>query len=204
MIDQIKNLEFQFDDFTQKVGEVKGEYKILLNQQNKCEKSIVKYKEDEITYSQAVELLSLVQKVTTDRIKDAFENIVTHALNYIYESDEYSFHLVFSRRGNLHELSFAVQTPTKPEPLDPMVTDAGGTLNIISFVLRVVLMEVSNPKIKGFIINDETFANLDPEYQIRASEFLNEINTKFKKQILMITHSNEFIDNSNYNKIEIK
>ena len=65
-------------------------------------------------------------------------------------------------------------------------------------------MEVSNTKIRGFIINDETFANLDPEYQIRASEFLNEINTKFKRQILMITHSNEFIDNSNYNKIEIK
>ena len=160
MIDKIKNLEFQFDEFTQKVGELKGEYKTLLNQQNECEKSIVKYKEDEITYAQAVELLSLVQKVTTDRIKNAFEDIITHALNYIYESDDYSFHLVFSRRGNLHELDFAVETPTKPEPLDPMVTDAGGTLNIISFVLRVVLMEVSNPKIKGFIINDETFAKI--------------------------------------------
>ena len=204
MIDKIKNLEFQFDEFTQKVGELKGEYKTLLNQQNECEKAIVKYKEDEITYVQAVELLSLVQKVTTDRIKNAFEDIITHALNYIFESDKYSFHLVFGRRGNLHELDFAVQTPEKTEPLDPMLTDAGGTLNIISLVLRIVLMEVSSPKINGFLLLDENFANLSPEYQPRASEFLNEIRIKFKRQIIMITHSNEFIDNSNYNKIEIK
>ena len=37
MQNQIKQLKSQFDDFTQKVGSLQGEYKILLNQQNNSE-----------------------------------------------------------------------------------------------------------------------------------------------------------------------
>ena len=200
---EIKQLEDQFEMFTQKVGSLQGEHKTLCEQQNESESKIEQYKEDEITYNQAVELLSLVQKVTRDQIKNAFEDIVTHALNYIYESDQYSFHLVFGRRGNLQELDFAVQDPEKTEPFDPLTTDAGGTLNIISLALRVVLMEVASPKIKGFILCDESFASLSPEHVEQASLFLKEINQKMNRQIIAISHQTGMLDNAD-NLIEIK
>ncbi|KKL86385.1 hypothetical protein LCGC14_1945270 [marine sediment metagenome] len=170
--EQIKNLESQFEMFTQRLGSLKGEHKLLSEQQEKSEILIEKLKEDEDTYTKAVELLSLVQKVTRDKIKDSFELIVTHALNYIYDSDKYSFHLEFSRRGNLQEMEFAVQTPDKPESLDLLKTDAGGTKNIVSLALRIVLMEVASPKINGFIISDESFANLSEKFRPKASQFL--------------------------------
>ena len=94
MKNQIKNLESSFEEFTQKVGQLQGEYNTLLTQQNDSDILIKKLKEDEETYTKAVELLSMVQKVTRDKIKESFEMIVTHALNYIFESDKYSFHLV--------------------------------------------------------------------------------------------------------------
>jgi DNA repair exonuclease SbcCD ATPase subunit len=203
MINKIKQLESQFEEFTQQVGSLQGEYKTLLNQQNDSNVKIEKYKKDEIIYTQAVELLSLVQKVTRDKIKNAFENIVTHALNYIFESDKYSFHLVFGRRGNLQELNFAVQTPDKTEPLNPMDTDAGGTLNVISLALRIVLMEVASPKINGFIISDESFANLSEEYVERASQFLKEINQKMNRQIIAISHQSKMLDSAD-KLIEVK
>lgn len=203
MINEIKELEYNFEIFTQKVGSLQGEYKILYNQQEDSIKSIEKYKEDEVVYTQAVELLSLVQKVTRDKIKNAFEDIVTHALNYIYESDKYSFHLVFGRRGNLQELDFAVQTPDKTEPLDPMLTDAGGTLNIISLALRIVLMEVASPKINGFILSDESFANLSSEHIEQACLFLKEINQKMNRQIIAISHQPKMLDSAD-KLIEVK
>ena len=203
MQEEIKQLEDKFEIFTQKVGSLQGEYKTLYEQQENSATSIEQYKEDEVVYSQAVELLSLVQKVTRDKIKNAFEDIVTHALNYIYESDKYSFHLIFGRRGNLQELDFAVQTPDKTEPLDPMTTDAGGTLNIISLALRIVLMEVASPKINGFILSDESFANLSEEHVEQASQFLKEINTKMNRQIIAISHQSKMMDSAD-KLIEVK
>lgn len=203
MQEQIKQLESSFEEFTQKVGRLQGEYSTLKDQQEKSEVLISDYKEDEETYTKAVELLSLVQKVTRDKIKESFEMIVTHALNYIFESDKYSFHLVFGRRGNLQELNFAVQTPDKDEPLDPLTTDAGGILNIISFALRIVLMEVASPKVNGFIISDESFANLSEDHIERASQFLKEINQKMGRQIIAISHQSKMIESAD-KLIEVK
>jgi hypothetical protein len=44
MIEEIKNLEDKFEEFTQKVGSLQGEYKTLLNQQNDSSIAIDKYK----------------------------------------------------------------------------------------------------------------------------------------------------------------
>ncbi len=203
MQQEIEQLDEKFDQFTQNLGKIQGEFSLLEEIQNKSGKMIEKNKEDQIIYVEAVELLSIVQKVTRDKIKNSFEGIASNAINYIFNSDEYSFHLDFSRRGNLGELDFSVQTPDKPEALDVLKTDAGGIKNVVSIALRIILMQVSNPKIEGLIIFDESFANLSSEYQPRASMFLREITEKFKRQIVMITHSNEFIDESDYNKIEI-
>lgn len=201
--EQIKQLEDSFQEFTQRVGRLQGEYSTLKDQQEKSEILIKKLKIDEETYTKAVELLSLVQKVTRDKVKDSFELIVTHALNYIYQSDEYSFHLVFGRRGNLQELNFAVQKPDKNEPLDPMDTDAGGTLNIISLALRVVLMEVASPKVNGFIISDESFANLSRDNRESACKFLKEVNDKMNRQVIVITQHDDVIESAD-KLIEVK
>lgn len=203
MQEQIKQLEESFESFSQKVGELKGEYNTLKDQQEKSDILINTLKKDEETYTKAVELLSLVQQVTRDKIKEGFETIVTHALNYIFESDKYSFHLVFGRRGNLQELDFAVKTPEKDEALNPLDTDAGGILNIISFALRIVLMEVATPRINGFIISDESFANLSENHIEKASQFLKEINKKMGRQIIAISHQEKMLESAD-KLIEVK
>lgn len=200
---KIKQLEEDFEKFSQHVGELKGQYNVLRIQQDTSDAKLVQLKTDEETYTKAVELLSLVQKVTRDKIKEGFETIVTHALNYIFESDKYAFELVFGRRGNLQELNFAVKTPDKDEALNPLDTDAGGVLNIISFALRIVLMEVANPKVQGFILSDESFANLSEDHIERASQFLKEINKKMGRQIIAISHQEKMIDSAD-KLIEVK
>ncbi len=203
MQQEIEQLEKSFALFTQNLGKIQGEYSLLKDIQSNSKVLIEKNKEDEVTYTEAVELLSLVQKVTRDKIKNSFENIVTQALNYIYESDEYSFHLEFSRRGNLQELDMAVQTPDKPESLDLLKTDAGGTKNIVSLALRIVLMEVASPRIQGFVISDESFANLSRNNRERACQFLKEINQKMGRQIIIITQHEEMLESAD-KLIEVK
>ena len=57
-------------------------------------------------------------------------------------------------------------------------------------------MELVNPRIEGFIISDESFANLSSEHINRASEFLKELNTKFKRQIIAISHQQQMLDHA--------
>jgi len=202
---EIKNLEEKFEKFSQRVGELKGEYNTLLSQQEKSEKLISQLKEDEDTYSKAVELLTLVQKVTNENIKNYFERIITWALQHIYENDGYKFHLEFGRRGNLGELDFCVLTPEKPEAFDMLKTDSGGTKNIVSFILRLVLMEISNPKINGYIILDEAFKNVNGlQFINNLNSFLLDVNKRFKRQIIHITDMENFKADERYNLIEIK
>lgn len=203
MKNRIKILEEKLESFGNKLGRLQGEVDLLDKQQKTSEEDIKKYKENGENYKKAVEIVSLVQKISNEKVKESFEQIVTHALNFIYDSNDYKFELVFTKRGSLPELKFSVKTPDKDEAFDPLDTDGGGTINILSFALRVVLMEISNPKTQGFILSDESFANLSSEYIENAGRFLKEVNTKMKRQIIAISHQKPLLDIAD-NLIEIK
>ena len=200
--DEIKELETQFDEFSKDVVRVQHEFNLMQKNHEKTKEIINKYEHDSEIHNKAVELLTIVQGVTRDKIKDGFETLVTYALRFIY-SEEYAFKLEFGRRGNLQELNFNIKTPDFEEECDPMDTSGGGVLDIISLALRAVLLEVSVPKIEGFLILDESLKHLSKEYLMNASQFLNELNTKLGRQIIFITHQQEFIDNAE-NTIQIQ
>lgn len=202
--DQLKNLQNDFNEFSNEFVRVKHEHELLTDAHKKTVQLIEKYETDKENYTKAVELLSVVQAVTRDKIKAGFEDIVSWSLKYIYQ-DEYKFSLAFGRRGNLSELDFAIRTPDHDEDADPMDTRGGGILNVVSLILRLVLMEVSVPKINGFIILDESFKNVNGQDNIdRLNGFVKEVNTKFNRQIIHITDMDNFKNNSEDNLIEIK
>lgn len=202
--DKLKNLESEFNEFEKNLVRCQHEYKIMVEDQIKTQKLIEKYENDREVHKKAVELLTVVQAVTRDKIKDGFENIVSWGLKYVFQKD-YKFCLVFGKRGNLSELDFAIKSPDLDEAFDPMDTRGEGILNVVSAILRLVLMEVSVPKIKGFIIFDEAFKNVNGQQYInQLNQFVQDINTKFDRQIIHITDMENFKSDSNYNLIEIK
>lgn len=200
--DEVKQLENQFSEFSKELVRVQHEHKLMREEHEKTKELIAKYEHDREVNTKAVELLTLVQGVTREKIKDGFETLVTYALRFIYSQD-YAFQLEFGRRGNLQELNFNIKTPEFEEPGDPMDTSGGGVLDIVSLALRAVLLEVSVPKIEGFLMLDESLKHLSKDYLMNASQFLNELNKRLGRQIIFITHQQEFIDNAE-NAIEIQ
>ena len=83
----LKSLEDQFSELTRKLGVVQGEYKHISSEKNDLEMNLIKLNHDKEIYSKAVELLSVVQKVSQEKIKEGFETIITHALQYVFEND---------------------------------------------------------------------------------------------------------------------
>lgn len=182
----IQNLE-------KKVNSLEGEYK-LLNKQ--LEDSIIKQKDLQslqITNQKAIELLHLVKKVTEEKITETFEKVVTSALQIIHQSDEYKFKLEFGRRGSLPEVKFNVLTPEMENYHNILDVTAGGSRDIVALALRFVILELS--KMNGFLFLDEPEKRLDNPYTLsQMIKFIKDFQEKTQRQIIIITHSQEFVD----------
>ena len=183
----------QISSLEKEVNSLNGQVD-LLNKQ--LEESITKYQDlqyQQVLNQKGIELLHLIKKVTQENIKLMFEKVVTEALQYIHQSNDYKFELIFDRRGGLPTLDFAIKTPDMQEPHDILDSRGGGTCDIVSLALRFVLAEIS--KMKVFIFFDEPEKHLDsPETLNKMIEFVKEMQKETKRQVFWITHKQEVVD----------
>ena len=198
-------IEIKLKSLKSDIDSLDGKSELLNEQIVNASKEIDDLNSNKELYKKSVELLVLTQQANEENIKRGFETIVTQALHYIL-GQEHSFELEFNRRGNLQEMNFNIVTPNCKKALDPIETTAGGALDIVSLALRIALMELSRPKVGGFLIIDEGFKQLHPippKYLINASKFVQAINKRIGRQVIMITGRPELIENAQ-NVIELK
>jgi len=189
----VQELENKIKAFTSEVDVLKGKLSTLENQFVESQDKLDALKEEKNLNSKAVEVLTLVQESTKTLIINMFEGIVTNALQFIHQSDDYKFELDFDRKGNLPTLNFNIKTPDMQESHDILATRGGGSADIVSLALRLVLLEVS--KTEGFLFLDEPFKHLDNEDTLnKAMEFIKEIQKNTNRQIMLITHKKELTD----------
>lgn len=198
----LTEIEKQLEMIGNGVGRLQGECSLLKDQLNTCQNKINDYEHAKEINNKAVQLLTLVQAVTRDKTKKQFESLVTHALQFISDR-KYVFNLIFSTRGNLQEMEFGITTEESDEVGKIEDSEGGGAIDIVSLALRLILLETTTPKNKGFIVFDESFKHLSSNFRPRASQFLKDMSKKSNRQIIHITHASEFIENSD-KVIEIK
>lgn len=199
---KFKQLEDKSTELNQKLGYISGQCKLLEEQINNSNNKLNNLIRNKGIYKKAIEILTLFQQVNRDMLKKGFESVVTYALRYIFNAD-YKFELEFGRRGNLQELDFNIQTPDFKGQADPIDTSGGGILDILSLALRVSLLSLNNPKIEGFLVLDEPFKHVSEKYLENCRKFVEVINEKINRQIIMVTHKEEFKKQCK-NIIEIK
>jgi len=181
---------------------LKGQSNLLENQINELSSKIKISEQDILNFKKAIELLMFLDEENKQYIKQCFEEIVTYALQYIFNNKEYKCEIMFGRRGNSQEIDFVIKTPDSIDFHDPMTSNGGGVLDVLSLALRISLMEITRPKIEGFIALDEPFKHLSANYMESARDFLKVINQKIKRQLIIVTHEEELI-NFVDNKIKI-
>lgn len=187
------NLEKSIKNFEDNVNSLKGKLNLLEEQFDESNKKLISFKETQIINSKAIELINFVQKITRDLVKDTFEEVVSKALQFIHQDNNYKFELEFDRRGSIPELNFNIKTPDMQETHNILTTRGGGTADIVSLALRFVLLEVS--KMPGFIFFDEPAKHLDsPETLIKMIEFIKEMQNETKRQVFWITHKEEVVN----------
>ena len=147
-------------------------------------------------FERAAAVLASIGEERQDTAQKQIEALVTQGLRTIF-GEQLSFHLVQGVRAKTPVVDFIVRsTRDDGTVVDPDVMEArgGGLAATVGFLLRLVILLLSRHKQDTVLFLDETFAHVSAEYEPRLAEFLRELVDKTGVQIILVTHSDAFLD----------
>ena len=183
-IEQIKNKFIGF----------KAELKMTLNSIDEKEKEFNLLKEYNENLIKARIIVAEAGKYTQSYLKEYIENMVTTALQSVFEED-YQFIIDFDIKRNKPEGKISLKI--RGEEVDPCNSVGGGVLDIASFALRIVLYSIQNPKTSNVIILDEAFKFIHSTQLIEnTSHMVKDLSNKLGLQFIIISQIEELADNA--------
>lgn len=165
-----------------------GQRELLLKNTKSIHKTIA-YKEEYLEdLKQARILAQTVAETTQQKLEFHISNLVTMALNSVFE-DAPEFKAKFVQRRNKTECDLVfVKNETE---YDPIEGGGGGPADIASFALRIATWSLK--KSRNVQVLDEPMKFLSRDLQEKASEMIKMISEKLGVQIIMVSHIPELI-----------
>jgi len=153
-------------------------------------------------YSELVEKLELARitltefaKVTQEDIKNHIEDLVTLALQAVFDR-EWQFKLIFERKRNDFEVRPVIIE--NGEEFDPKDELGGGAIDIISYSLRIILFTLgfeSDSNVEKVMWLDEPMKFVGTgDLMHRAGSMIRDISQTLGIQTIMITHDEELAE----------
>jgi DNA repair exonuclease SbcCD ATPase subunit len=131
-------------------------------------------------------VLELLSKLTEQEVKDYIEPLVTEALRAVFGYDlTFGIQFGFERNQVVAAFSLMDGQGNKAEG-DIEEMKGGGVLDVISLVLRFVLLELFG--LPGPVVLDEPGRFVDRKHQPAFGELILSFATKFNRQIVIVTH----------------
>jgi DNA repair exonuclease SbcCD ATPase subunit len=137
-------------------------------------------------------VLNEVLKITQSNCKEYIEEMVTLALQMVFERD-FKFKLELEIKRNKSECRLLVQEG-HGDPFVPKEEMGGGMVDLISIILRMIMWSLEQPRTDGVFILDEPLKFLGHgELLNRAIYIIRDISTKLGLQLIIVTHEPELI-----------
>ena len=179
-IDQIKNKFIAF----------RTECKLILDSVDKLEKDYNSLKQYNENLIKARAVVAEAGKYTQSYLKEYIENMVTTALQSVFE-ENYEFIIDFDIKRNKPEAKISLKI--RGEEVDPKDSCGGGVLDVASFALRIVLYSIQNPKTSNVIILDEPLRFLHGKIE-NAMKMVKDLSKKLNIQFIIVSQISEISD----------
>ena len=163
------------------------ELKMTLNSLEEKEKEYNELKIYNENLLKARLVVNLAGKYTQTYLKDYIENMVTTALQAVFE-EEYKFIISFDIKRNKPEAKISLMI--RGEEIDPRDSVGGGIIDVTSFALRIVLWSIQNPKTDNVIILDEPFHFIHGKLE-NAMKMLKDLSKKLNIQFIIVSQLEE-------------
>lgn len=143
--------------------------------------------------NKAMSILTEAGKISRENARKHFENIVTNALQFVTNSNDYEFVIqeIQDRAKASYEF-YVKSTVNGIECLQkPEEANGGGFVDIIALSAKYAYLEIFNdPKImSGTLILDEPGKMISEQMSIKFAEYISFLGKQYNRQTIMITHS---------------
>jgi len=172
--------------YRNRLEQLKGKKEQLEKQINVNKQNIKQFNNDKENTEQAQRILQIVAKQTQEQIIFHISDIVTLALNSIFD-EPYKFKLDFiEKRGKTEAELYFLKDDIK---IDPLTASGGGVIDIASMALRIALWSLGRKN--NTIILDEPAKFVSKNYVNKVIEMLKMLSEKLNLQMIIVTHIEE-------------
>lgn len=152
-------------------------------------------------YQAVQEELELLQKVRVamesieSSIRGSFtkqiSDLISYGLSLVFEKS-LEFKITYSTRANAPVVDFSLKH--EHGETDILSGEGGGYVNVISFLLRLILLVYSRPVLRKVIFLDESFSMVSANYLPNVANLLKELSAKLNISFVFISHESSFLD----------
>lgn len=138
-------------------------------------------------------LLQKAGEIARETAKTQIEQLVTDALQFVFESDNIKFEIEMKETRGRVEANFWIvsEYEGKPARFDATDSRGGGVVDIVSLALRLAMIQSFRPEVGGPLMLDEPGKHVSAEFSGNMARFLEEVAGKFGRQVIMVTHNSE-------------
>lgn len=179
-----------YNEIKERYQDLKSKRRIISSELTKSRLSANIVKRKIADYQEVRKVWTAISKEIQRDAKDHIENIVTMAIQTVFDHP-YRFKLLFEEKRNTVTCTpLIVEGENEYHPKDAV---GGGMLDVIGFALRITLWSMQNPKSRNIFILDEPF-RFTGKLSSRVGYMLRRLSRKLKFQVLLVTHDDSLID----------
>ena len=153
---------------------------------SRSESSILSISEQLMLLNKLLEIFKILQEKFSDRSIKILEDIVNSGLEAVF-GRSYIFKITTTVSRNVASYDVSLNSS------DITSSFGGGVVTVIGVILRILCVVLLKPKMHRFIILDESISMLSRNHIERMSDLMRTLCQRFSMDILMITHSKEFV-----------
>ena len=189
-------MQFDINQFATKIDSFKNilykkmsEHDFYTSKLKEASDKKLEYENNVELYKQSYAFLSNINQELRTKLVSEIEKLVTIAISKILNDDTLEFKLEFETTATAVNTKCRLYDKYTQESYDIIDSFGGGLSDIISTVLRLISIELWQPKNTLPVLLDETGKFVSSEFQAQFGEFLKSWSSEFSRQIILITHS---------------
>ena len=179
-----------FDALGKRLARVAGQYDILTAQLEtvNAKRDALKARGDML--SQCLGVLHGMETTWRDRFQQGLAAVVSEGLTSVF-ADQIEVKLETSQYRD----ATAIDLRVMQGGIETDVEEAkGGSLvQVLSFLLRVLLVVSVQPKLRHVLLLDEPFGMVSKEFRPAVAELLMELSNRLDLQMVIITHEEDYL-----------
>jgi len=179
-------------DITRKLGQRDAVLAAIERDRTKLEL----HEETVRTRSLAIEIVHTAAEARRQELKERVESLVTKALRAVFQREDFEFGFNVRVRGDILGIVPVLRSKFGDRDLETAIVDGhgGGVADVVSFILRVIVLSLARPRVAPIMILDETFKHVSPEYLRGVSVLMKELSVSAGIQFILVTHKSELLD----------